>query len=347
MAKGKLKTAVLGLNPQGLLMLKAASETGFFHIDAVADKDTFLAEKTAEEYNCTPFDDYRQFIIQSDAQCLLIAAPIHTCEEYIKMAVKKKFPILKLAPPAISIQQTASLANLAESEKTTFDIANPLRFAKSFNRLEQSIKQQDLPQVCLITAFYSTQRTSPQPWQTDPQLAGGGVLLQDAYSLIDQIILNFGMPQQVYSLNTNQAEDRQQRLSLTEDTAILTMKFSDSIIANIIATNTFGSGEQFLKIHTKNKILTATDSEFSITDALGKTIESQKNTADTAENLRKMLISFAQSLLTPDKNKFESTVRHNLKNMAVIESAYLSARTRMPEESEKVLQMWLSEESFN
>jgi hypothetical protein len=44
-------------------------------------------------------------------------------------------------------------------------------------------------------------------------------------------------------------------------------------------------------------------------------------------------------VLSPDKNKLASSGRENLKNMAVIESAYLSARTGFPEEPGRILQM--------
>jgi hypothetical protein len=44
-------------------------------------------------------------------------------------------------------------------------------------------------------------------------------------------------------------------------------------------------------------------------------------------------------VLRPEGKKMASSGRENLKNMAVIESAYLSARTGMPEEPGKILQM--------
>ena len=70
MACEKLKTAVLGLDDGGLQLLKAASQIDYFHIHAVADKDTALAEKIADKYNCVFFDDYRQLVIQNQLDCL-------------------------------------------------------------------------------------------------------------------------------------------------------------------------------------------------------------------------------------------------------------------------------------
>jgi hypothetical protein len=52
-----------------------------------------------------------------------------------------------------------------------------------------------------------------------------------------------------------------------------------------------------------------------------------------------LLKDFAMSILLPEENKLTSSGRENLKGMAVIEAAYLSARTSMPEEPARVLQM--------
>ena len=50
-----------------------------------------------------------------------------------------------------------------------------------------------------------------------------------------------------------------------------------------------------------------------------------------------MLTSFAMSILAPDDNPLACSADQNLKNMAVIESAYLSARTGFPEQPQKIL----------
>jgi hypothetical protein len=44
-SEGKLQTAVLGIDSAGQLLSQAAPATGDFHIVAVADKDTNLAQK--------------------------------------------------------------------------------------------------------------------------------------------------------------------------------------------------------------------------------------------------------------------------------------------------------------
>ncbi len=372
MGEGKLKTAVLGLNEQGLLLLEAAGDLGLFEIIAVADKDGDLAEKVADRYQCASYDDYRQLISVMDSSlrskdrkisedreegedeeegsnlkkwsekgCLLVAAAMHTCDEYIRMAARKKINILKLAPVARNFEEAAGLVRLAEIEGIQIAVGNPRRFARSFLELRDILREGNIKQVFLIRAFCNAGQKKYPAWQTDPKLAGGGVLLHDCYEMMDQIILNFGTPEQIYSLNTNAAGDRQQRLYLTEDTSIVTMKFSETLSGNLIASRRSETGpdEEFLKIYGKDKILTVNNTQLVIRNVLSGKSEKLNFDDDDSGRYKAMLENFALSILQPADNKLCSSGRENLTNMAVIESAYLSARTGMPEEPGKLLQM--------
>jgi predicted dehydrogenase len=335
----RLKTAILGLNEEGRLLAQAVHRSGLYQIQALADKDAKLAERIAAEYDCPCYDDYRQLIIQNQLDCLLVAEAIYACDEYVRMAMKKKFNILKLAPPARNFQETIELVRLAENENVKFAVANHRRFAKSYLALQRFLREEVLEQISLVTAVCSFGDIKHPPWQTDPQLAGGGVLLRNCYQIIDQIICSFNTPQMVYCLNTSHAEDRQQRLYLTEDTALVTMKFSDILSGNLIAAKTFGPGKQVLTVYAREKILTVSDSLFTVTDTEGKPIEQVQYEDDRFGSMTRLLENFALSLLLPAENKLASTARENLRNMAVIETAYLSARTGMPEEPAKILQL--------
>ncbi len=332
-----LKTAILGLKDGGELLLEATAKCGYFTVTAVADKDTALVEKTAQTYNCTAYDDYRQLIMQNDFDCVLVAAGMHSCEEYLRAAIKKKMNILKLPPPARNFEEIEEFAKLAHRENINFAVANTKRFSRSFTAAKEFIEAGKLEQIFLITAVSTNGNNAYPPWYSDPKLAGGGVLLRNGYQILDQMLCLFSIPQQVYCLTGNHALDRQQRLCLTEDTAVLTMKFSDTLTANLTISRIFGAKEETIKIHGKNKILTIADNYFGISDNRGNIISEQRYNQTEFDLITKLLEDFANSLINTQENKLNSSIHENRKNMAVIESAYLSARTGMPESSDRIL----------
>jgi hypothetical protein len=155
------------------------------------------------------------------------------------------------------------------------------------------------------------------------------------------MIWNFGMPQVVFSLSAGIAGDRQQRLSLTEDVAVISMKFSDRLLGNITASRNvrIGSQQNFLKVCSRDWILTVDSDTFTVYDGLGQIVSEYKYNGSTLQCMEKQLEGFALSTLSPDNNAILCSARSNLSNMAVIESAYLSFRTGMPEEPGRVFHM--------
>lgn len=339
MSEKKLNTAILGLDEEGLALLETACQTGYFQIQAVADTNTELANQIARKYDCAAYDDYRQLIVQSQLDVLFVAAPTHTCSEHIRAAMKKNFNILKLNPFARTFDEAAQFVQTANQQKVTFAVANLQRFEPALSHFREHLRQIPKEHIYLVTAICSCPERSRHDWHRDPKLAGGGVLLYGGYEIIDRIISNFSIPQKVYSLNVNQAPDKKQRLYLTEETAVITMEFTDRLIANIVASNTFGPAGQILKVYATDKILTLTNGALTVSNNQGTVLKRFKGKS-TCETLTvKLLENFAKSLIWPDRNSLVSSAEDNLPNMAVIEAAYLSARTATPEEPARILQM--------
>ena len=117
------------------------------------------------------------------------------------------------------------------------------------------------------------------------------------------------------------------------------MKFGDAFFANLISTKIFGPSVECLKIYGKDKILTVDNKRFVICDSLGQVIKESEYDYDHFTCMIKVLDNFALSIKAPDKNKLSGCGSDNLQTMAVIESAYLSAHTSMPEEPGKILKM--------
>ncbi len=340
MSDKKLKTAILGLNEASGVLLEAASKAGIFEVEAVADKDSKLAERTAKQFGCVFFDDYRQLIIQNKFDCLIVSEGLYACEQWVREAIKGGCNVLKFSPPGRDFEEAAELVRRAEAADVKLAIANTARFRESFVEFGRYLEGGKLEHPFLITATCNVDSSGQPPWYTDPKLSGGGVLLRSCYELVDQIVLNFGVPQKVYSLNVSTAEDRQQRLYLTEDTALVTMTFGDRLIGNIVASRQEG-GEmgQCLKVYGKRGEVCVSETSFCARDFGNDKGESFQYDDNQLRAMVRLLENFGFSILRPKENKLCSSGRENLASMAVIEAAYLSARTGFPEEPARILEI--------
>ena len=347
MRESPLKTACIGLNDAGRKLLEAARGLDCFKITAVADSDANLAQQTAKEYDCAFYDDYRRLVIQNVLDCLFVAAPIHSCAEHLKLAVKKKFSILKVPPLARNFSEAAELVRQAQNEGVVLAVANASRFAQSALAARGHFlqNQNDKPFFIFAAGGLSPNETPQTKWRNDPVQSGGGVILYECWETIDQIIWNFGVPQQVYCVGGSTTGDKQQRAYRTEDSAAITMKFSDMLSSNLLAgraADAFAYGRESGKCFIaqgQDALVKCDDKTFEVIDSQGQFLKKESFNDDGLARMKNVLENFGSHLLWPDKNPLISPAADNLKNMAVIEAVYLSTRTGMPEEPARILKM--------
>jgi predicted dehydrogenase len=344
MSIGKLKTACLGLGRRADELLSLACSTGFYEIVSISDSNLAVAQQTAQKYNCTAFDDYRQFILQNDIDILIVAEPLYKCAEFVRVAINKKCHILKLIPTAANFDQAAKLINLAEKNNVKYLTASPARFAPGFECLCDYLKTIDRKHYYFINVCASSGSDLFQPIvsdaQADPKLSGGGVLLGDCFELLSLIIANFSLPQQIYALLTNRIADKKAKQYLGEDTVTASLTFSDGLIGTFLAAQHTGSAAAApVRIYGAENSIVATPNRLAVVDRSGSLITEHKYPLKPEKCITEMLIDAGRALLEPDKYKLRNNPRLDLATMALIEAAYLSAKTGMPESPRKFFEI--------
>ncbi len=350
MANRTLTVAAIGLQGRAEILLDIAWGEPSLRIAAVGDTDPTRAEAAARKYECASYADYRQLIVQNKVDLLIVGAPPHQSTEYIRQAIQKKINILIHWPWAVNFEQGAEFINLAEREGVLFVVAQNGRFSRPFEQVMQylhnSVEQSNtLYLISAVCHLPSGPLEPSQRWLYDPQLSGGGVLMQNCYNLIDELVLCFGLPQRVYALTQSQAPDRQQRLSLTEDTAMVSMQFSDTLMGQVCASRTLGPARRHLRIHGKDLHLTATPEEVVLCDNAGHELSRTAYENDQRSSLEGLLKNLAKHLIEPDKNPLYPEHGVDLNTIAVVEAAYLSARTGMAEQPGRILRLGGAESS--
>jgi predicted dehydrogenase len=343
MSSSKLKTACLGIGARTAGLLDVACSTGLYEIISVADSNITNASQAAAKYNCTAFDDYRQFILQNQPDVLIVAEPMYKCAEFVRMAINKQCHILKLAPTAPNFEQAAELISLARKNDVKYVTAAPARFAPGFERLADYLRTIDRKQYYFVNICAAFGGNFFQPIasdaQSDRKLSGGGVLLHDCFELLSLIVEIFSLPGQIYALLTNQSPDKKAKQYLGEDTVTASLIFNGLIGTFLAAKQTGTAAAPPIRIYGAQNNIVATPNRLAVYDNDDVLITEHKYPLNSEKCISEMLIDFGRALLEPEKYKLRSSPRLDLETMAFIEAAYLSARTAMPESPSKFLEI--------
>jgi predicted dehydrogenase len=111
------------------------------------------------------------------------------------------------------------------------------------------------------------------------------------------------------------------------------------LLAGRAADSIAQSSQNRLTAQGQNMVLRVDSKFFEVTDNRGEQLKREDFEVDELDELKRAVENFGSNLIWPDKNPLICGVPDNLKNMAVIEAAYLSARTGMPEEPAKILKI--------
>jgi predicted dehydrogenase len=220
--------------------------------------------------------------------------------------------------------------DLMEKAGLRFHVSAPKRFAPGFLQANHALQDHPIGRIYLTRAESFTNYKGDFSWRGDPVLAGGGVLLEMAYHMIDQIIWNLGAPERLYSLNTSFCSKRALPPYRTEDTAVLTMKFPDGAVGNLVSSWMIGMEHELLSLHGTEGSMEVNQNLMRIRDINGQIVKEGTYHVDEPWLITQQIRQFGDSILDPDVKPI-STAKEHLANVAIIESAYLSARTQLPE----------------
>jgi predicted dehydrogenase len=119
------------------------------------------------------------------------------------------------------------------------------------------------------------------------------------------------------------------------------LRFSDALMGSVVATrrNEIGPHRIRIEVHAKEALLIVTENQVELRTRDGRNDWKQQYEEPEQVATERLLSSFARSLQDPDQFPLVSSGAENLRTMAVLESAYLSARTGFPEEPARILQL--------
>ena len=328
-----LRTGIIGVGGYGAKVLAEIGRNDSFIVKAIADRNMELAKGYALQYDATPYDDYRSLIVEEKLDVLFLALPTFLCGECIQLAAKAGIHVFKETPLARTLPEAMQWVEQLEKAQAQFHIGAEKRFAPGYLHAHQFLQKQRIGSVYLVRGecFMSYPDTRGEfGWRGDPVLSGGGVLLEEAYHLIDQIVWSLGTPERLYSLNTNHCSKRTLPPYRTEDTMVLTMKFPDGAMGNLLCSWMTGPSSERLLFHGTEGSMEASPDTLRIYDPKGNVLREENYQVDEAWLISQQIRLFADSLLNPEV-KPVNIAREHLVNVAIIEAAYLSGRTQLPE----------------
>lgn len=231
--KKKLRAALVGLEDGAAGYLSMIQADDRFELVAVADVDSRTLRSYAEGASWRAYEDCRSLVVEcahEHIDCLFVASEPFRSVDFLPLAAQRGYCVLHKAPFARTTLEATRILNIF------FEYETPLLVPSIWPDSQPSaLPDSPVQLVGRISAANATVRTTDRTdgWRGDAARAGGGVLLNGAFSQIDVLVHFLGLPESVYAQASCVVSGASTRNYDTEDAIAVTLRFSDNRIASL------------------------------------------------------------------------------------------------------------------
>lgn len=330
----RLKAALMGLTDTGWNYLSAAVDDPRIDLVAVADTDPKRLRTRTDAGSVRVYDDCRSLIVETARlgfDVLLVALEPFESIEFVELAADRGVAVFHKPPPARSTRELGHLIERFDAHGCPLIVSRRWQSEPAFAPLLGLTEIAN--RIHAATADVQTTEI-PQGWRGNAAQAGGGVLLNGAYVAIDVLTCVLGLPETVYARCASAAPSTGTRSYDTEDAAVVSLSFGHDRIASVTARRGARESTWRVTFVTDDRTVETGPDSVTVTPHSGMGIE--RTTVQTPNSAAPGIGAFATAQLSEDK-KFQSTAKDHLATLAVIEAAYLSAKTGQPESPARLL----------
>lgn len=330
-----LRVGLIGLGPCGVLAAEALLASSWCRLMAVgSQKPSRLQHFTQQHPDIATYDDLRSLIVNNPLEALFVAVPPFVRTKYLALAAERHLPVWMLTPAAPTLAEGMELLEMFDAVEVPLVVSRAYGLDPALH--EDIAGPAATGRLFLARGHVLTCLPDDLDWRGDSERAVGGVLLDRAYSLVDIIVQTMGMPGRVYAAAAGVSRPGTRFPYDTEDTASVTCQFADGGIAQVTACWTSGPDDWSLDLHGLKASVHMDERVVTTRDRTGATQLFRQNRP--ANLLASQIEDFLTTLRTA-RRRTRATLGEHLGTLAVLEAAYLSARTGQPESPGPILDM--------
>lgn len=324
-----IRAAIIGLSRPAETILDGLQNSPGLKLVGVADAERKRLEPFVESTGLAGYDDHRTMLLETRPEIVFINVPRHQEAELLALAAELGIALLKPYPLGRDFDEAVDFVKLFAKANLGLYVTNPYRYCGGHESLAQWLGK--LGQVHLIEDEYFLPAVLGCPvtgWRASKAQAGGGVLLEGAYPGLELITSQFGLPELVHCVTKTGLCGQSERPYETEDLSLMELSFGSGTLGSSLALRVAAEQSQKTVWHGAKGQMSLKASSVSF-----KPMGGQAKVERFRDGLSKPYARQASELVQVLRGEQAgtSTGREHLLPMAVIEAAYLSARTGQPE----------------
>lgn len=194
----------------------------------VADQDPLAAKQLAEQLDCDAFDDHMSLIDAKSPDAAIVCTPPATHPGIAIDLLGYQVSVMCEKPLAIDPGQARRMLSAAASSRGILTMASKFRYVEDVPAARDIALSGEIGEVILVENTFASRVDMEDRWNSDPEIAGGGVLIDNGTHSVDIVRYILGPITEVMALEGKRVQGLQ-----VEDTAQVFLKNAQGTRATI------------------------------------------------------------------------------------------------------------------
>jgi predicted dehydrogenase len=207
---------------------QAFAKTHLAVLAAVADCNLGAAEKMAASVGCQAYGGYEAMVEAVELDAAIVCTPPASHRDICCDLLDRGLHVLCEKPLSISSAAAMEMISAADLRGLVFTMASKFRYVEDVRKAKTLIESGAIGEVVLFENVFTGRVDMSQRWNSNPTIAGGGVLIDNGTHSVDVTRYCLGELAEVQAMEGNRIQ-----FLPVEDTAKMFVRSRDGVLGSI------------------------------------------------------------------------------------------------------------------
>ena len=185
MIAGKMRFGLVGAGAIAQTYCQAFAQSTTAQLVGVADRCSKAALAMADRMQCPSFASYEDLCDATGCEAVIVSTPPVTHPEICCWLLDQGIHVLCEKPLAIGLEEARTMVAAAERSTATLKMASKFRHVSDVVRGKAIVKSGAIGDIVLFENAFTSRVDMSSRWNSDPLVAGGGVLIDNGTHSVD------------------------------------------------------------------------------------------------------------------------------------------------------------------
>lgn len=228
MTDTKIKFGLVGAGAIARSYVQAFKNSNYGELVAIADVRPEAAAALAKEANCPSYNSHTEMLAATDLDAVVVCTPPSTHPEICLAIINLGINVLCEKPLSVDNLSAKKMLKASQQKGVILTMASKFRYVADVIKARELVNSGAIGEIVLFENAFTARVDMSSRWNSNPQISGGGVLIDNGTHSVDITRYFLGPLAEVQVVEGKRIQELP-----VEDTVRIFVKSTSGVMGNI------------------------------------------------------------------------------------------------------------------